>query len=299
MTRIVCVGHAAFDTIFRVASIPSAPTKVLATGYLECGGGMAANASVAAARLGGEAHYWGRVGNDALGAKILAQLEGEGVNVDIVRRIDGSISPTTAVLVADDGARLICTYNDPSLDADPSWLPLAAIARFDVVLADVRWPAGSAQVLDEARNAGIPAVLDGDVGAVDVIRDLCHRADYTVFSEAGLSAASGVVDPGRGLRYAQDLTRGIVGVTLGQDGFLWLEGGVERHLTAPTVSAVDTLAAGDIFHGAFALCIGERSSVADAARFANAAAAIKCTRPGGRLGAPSRAEVEAFLSERA
>ena len=105
--------------------------------------------------------------------------------------------------------------------------------------------------------------------------------------------------PGRGLRYAQDLTRGIVGVTLGQDGFLWLEGGVERHLTAPTVSAVDTLAAGDIFHGAFALCIGERSSVADAARFANAAAAIKCTRPGGRLGAPSRAEVEAFLSERA
>jgi sulfofructose kinase len=61
------------------------------------------------------------------------------------------------------------------------------------------------------------------------------------------------------------------------------------------VSAIDTLAAGDVFHGAFTLAIGEGRDVTGAARFANAAAALKCTRFGGRLGAPSRAEVEALL----
>ena len=58
------------DAIYRVPSIPVVPTKILATGFTESGGGMAANASVAVARLGGQAHYWGRVGDDALGARI-------------------------------------------------------------------------------------------------------------------------------------------------------------------------------------------------------------------------------------
>lgn len=111
------------------------------------------------------------------------------------------------------------------------------------------------------------------------------------------AVATGVDDPGTGLRRAQELTRGIVGVTLRRDSFLWLEDGGERRVPAPVVNAIDTLAAGDVFHGAFALCIGEGETVADAVRFANAAAAIKCTRFGGRLGAPNRAEAEALLLE--
>ena len=71
MARILCLGMSALDAIYRVPAIPATPTKVLATGYTECGGGMAANASVAVARLGGQAHYWGRVGSDELGDRIL------------------------------------------------------------------------------------------------------------------------------------------------------------------------------------------------------------------------------------
>ncbi len=66
-------------------------------------------------------------------------------------------------------------------------------------------------------------------------------------------------------------------------------------MPAPRITAVDTLAAGDVWHGAFTLALAEHRDIADAARFANAAAAIKCTRPGGRLGAPRRAEVAALL----
>ena len=64
------------------------------------------------------------------------------------------------------------------------------------------------------------------------------------------------------------------------------------------MTAVDTLGAGDVWHGAFALRLAEGADELTAIRFASAAAALKCTRPGGRMGAPSRAEVAAFLKER-
>ena len=67
-----------------------------------------------------------------------------------------SMKPTRLVCVGhstDRGERLICSYNDPALDADATWLPIASRVDVDVVLADVRWPAGA------ARAAGVPAVV--------------------------------------------------------------------------------------------------------------------------------------------
>ena len=294
MPRIICLGMSALDAIYRVAAIPAHPTKILASAFVESGGGMAANASVAVARLGGEAHYWGRVGDDPLGARILAQLTAEGVAIGGVRRVPGAVSPSAAILVADDGERLVCAFNDPALDPDPSWLPVARVAAAAAVMADVRWPAGAAVLLDAARAAGIPAVFDGDVGPPAELVDLARRATHAAFSEPGLAAAAGTDAPGAGLRRIADAAPAtLVGVTLGPEGFLWLEDGAERRIPAPAVRAVDTLAAGDVWHGAFTLALGEGRPVAAAARFANVAAAIKCTRFGGRQGAPTRAEVDA------
>ena len=286
----------ALDAIYRVHAIPATPTKVLASSFTECGGGMAANASVAIARLGGQACYWGRVGTDALGTRILEQLSREGVEVNAVRRIPGCVSPSAAILVDDNGERLVCAYNDPKLDPDASWLPLQRLPEFDAALVDVRWPAGAAAVLDAASSAGIPAVLDGDIGPSDALLDLARRATHVVFSQPGLAQATGTALPGEGLARIARSTPALVGVTLGADGFLWRDGDHEHQLPAPRIVAVDTLAAGDVWHGAFTLALGEGCTVANAARFANAAGAIKCTRPGGRLGAPTRAEVVALLS---
>jgi sulfofructose kinase len=298
MTRILCLGMSARDAIFRVPAIPSAPTKVLATAYAESGGGMAANASVAVARLGGRAHYWGRVGDDALGTRILGELTAEGVDVTGTRRIPGCVSPSAAILVAEDGERLVCAYNDPNLDPDASWLPLGEISTFGAVLADVRWPAGAAVVLDAARAAGLPAVLDGDIGPPEVLLNLIPRATHAMFSAPGLATAAGPGDVGACLARIAATHSGAVGVTLGSDGFLWRRAGVEKRVPAYPIVAVDTLAAGDVWHGAFTLALGGGSDVDDAARLANAAAAIKCTRFGGRRGAPTRAEVAAFIAKR-
>lgn len=293
--RVLCLGMSAHDSIYQLPSIPTAPTKVLATGFAECGGGMAANASVAIARLSGMASYWGRVGDDALGARICAELADEGVDVTKVRRVQQCVSPSAAILVAADGERLVCAYNDPALDTDPSWLPLADVATFDAVLADVRWPEGAMRVLDAARGAGKPAVLDGDIGPVDVLRDLATRATHAIFSEIGLTQATGERDADAGLHAMAAHTRAIVGVTLGAQGTRWIENQRLHAAPAPRVHAVDTLGAGDVFHGAFTLALAEGATTAQAMRFGNAAAAIKCARFGGRRGAPSRAEVDALL----
>ena len=285
----------ALDAIYRVPAIPAIPTKVLASGYTECGGGMAANASVAVARLGARASYWGRVGDDGLGDRILGQLAAEGVDIGGVRRIAGCLSPSSAILVADDGERLICAYNDPLLDPDASWLPLDQIPAFGAILTDVRWPVGAAAVLDAAKAFGIPAVFDGDVGPREARLDLAARATHVVFSESGLASAAGTGTPGEALARIAQSVPGIIGVTLGADGFLWRDGETEHRIPAPRIVAVDTLAAGDVWHGAFTLALAERRELVDAARFANAAAALKCTRAGGRSGAPSRAEVDAYL----
>jgi sulfofructose kinase len=296
MTRILCLGMSALDAIYRVPVIPATPTKVLATSFTECGGGMAANASVAVARLGGDVAYWGRVGDDQIGERILAELRAEGVDVSGVRRIPGCVSPSAAILVDDQGERLVCAFNDPLLDADPRWLPADRVPAFAAVLADVRWPAGAAVVLDAARAAGRPAVLDGDVGPEAALVDLARRASHAVFSEPGLARATGTTAAGDGLRRIAAEVPGIVGVTLGPAGFLWRAGAREHRVPAPKIVAVDTLAAGDVWHGAFTLGLAEGLEIAAAARFANAAAAIKCTRFGGRTGAPSRAEVLGLLS---
>ncbi|MDP3321902.1 MAG: PfkB family carbohydrate kinase, partial [Bosea sp. (in: a-proteobacteria)] len=87
-------------------------------------------------------------------------------------------------------------------------------------------------------------------------------------------------------------------VTLGREGVLFIEDGAVAHLPAFAIETVDTLGAGDVWHGAFALALAEGQSERAAIRFASAAAAIKCTRFGGRAGAPERAEIEAFLAQR-
>jgi len=294
--RVIVVGNAAHDLVYRVPAIPARPIKVVATELYECGGGMAANAAVAAARLGAQVEYWGRVASDALGDRIVADLHAEQVGVSNVKRIAGARSPITSILVAPTGERLICSFPAP-LDPDPAWLPLASVRTAGAVLVDVRWPAGASAVLVAARAAGRPALLDADVGSVDALERLAGVATHVLFSQAGLELLGDTLSPYRALAAVRRPYHEVVGVTLGEEGFLWIDAAGEHHIRSPKVHVVDTLAAGDVWHGAFAVAVAEGQQVAKAAAFANAAAALKCQRPGGRLGAPSRPEVEALLLE--
>jgi len=302
MDKVICVGHSALDRVFTVDAWPRSSAKVVATGFAEIGGGMAANAAVAVARLGGEAAFWGPVGADGIADIMRAQLQAAGVDVRGLHPVAGLQSSTSAILIDARGERLVVGYRGSALQAAADWLDLDQIAGTGALLADVRWPQGSTVALRAARHAGIPGVLDGDTAERAILLSLAKEAGYALFSEAGLACFSGAGGIESGLRQALALGARLAAVTQGERGVLWIESGKAggmRHLPAYAVPVIDTLAAGDVFHGACALELARGAAPHAALRFANAAAALKCTRPGGRRGCPSREEVERFLSQTA
>ena len=104
--RVICVGHAALDRVFAVESWPAGSGKIAAHRFEESGGGMAANAAAAIARLGGEAVFWGPTGEDAVADAIRATLIADGVDAHGLRCFEGRTSSHSAVIVDDRGERL-------------------------------------------------------------------------------------------------------------------------------------------------------------------------------------------------
>ena len=134
-----------------------------------------------------------------------------------------------------------------------------------------------------------------DMAPRDLLEDLVPLASHVVASESAAQLLTGAESPKAAAAALGDSQQAFVAVTAGAEGCWWLDEGQVRHTPAPRIDAVDTLAAGDVFHGAFALGLTEGWAMAEIIRFASAAAALKCTQFGGRLGAPRREAVLAFL----
>ncbi len=184
--RIICVGHAALDRIYRIEAFPPEPTKVRALEHVECGGGMAANAAVAIARLGGKAELWSRTGDDAAGNTIRAGLKAERVDVRYVQGFEGARSSTSAIIVDGKGERLIVGQRDAGMPSGTSWLPLERVREADAVLGDVRWLEGLRAVFARARKEKVPTILDADLGAREALGGILKLTDYAIFSAPAL-----------------------------------------------------------------------------------------------------------------
>jgi sulfofructose kinase len=210
-------------------------------------------------------------------------------------RLDGVTSALSAIFVNARGERTIATYRDHRLDAVTPRDADALAAGADAVLADNRFPNFSLPICRSALRRGIPVVLDADKPAQpdDPLFTACS---HIVFSSEGLRATMRTDDLGAGLRQFGHTTNAFIAVTNGAAPVLWRdETDAIRELPVLRVSAVDTLAAGDVFHGAFALALIEGRAAEDALRFAAVAASLKCMRFGGSAAAPMRRDVDAML----
>jgi sugar/nucleoside kinase (ribokinase family) len=255
---------------------------------------------MAIARLGGKARLAAVLGGppdaDAVGDRILAGLAREGVAAPGIVRVAGVTSTLSAILVDAAGSRTIVTHCDERLFGVTVDNPEALVADVDAVLADNWLPDLVVPICAAARRRRIPVVLDGD-GPMGESDPLVTLATHLVFSAEGLRATV-TSDLATGLERVGAHTQAFLAVTDGANDILWREGGALRRLPVFAVETIDTLAAGDVFHGAFVLALAEGRGEVEALRFAAATAAIKCTRFGGGAGAPDRADVDAFLAER-
>lgn len=298
MPTVLVAGAAVQDFIYRFDAAPARGTKGRAKDFTSIGGGSGANAAVAVVRLGGKGQVLAPLGDDLIGEMIIRGLHAEGVDTSKMMRIPGRESPVCSAIVDGDGERTILTWHPPQVappeidDAEAA----ALVSDVDAVMTDDRYPTIAVPLLEAAKKRGIPGVLDGDRAEGDAPQMIC-AASHVVFGTPGLRGTSGLSDPTKGLLAMRKVTDAFIAVTLGSGGVLWLDDEQRvRRLQSFPVHAVDTLGAGDTFHGAFALGLAEKMPEPDALRFASAVAAIKCSRFGGRAGVPTRAEVEEFLA---
>lgn len=297
MTKILLAGVAVIDFVLSLDEFPAKAQKYRARDAMVVGGGCAANAAVAVARLGGRAQLAARVGRDAIGTIIISGLEAEGVDCSLVKRFESGRSSFSSILVDAAGERQIVNFRDDELSFDAGWLEERIPHDFDAALGDTRWPEGAGVLMAAARALSRPGVIDAEA-PLDNSRHALKLASHVAFSAQGLREFTGVEDLEVGLRKAGESCGGFACVTDGARGVLYMDRGERRHVPAFAVQVVDTLGAGDAWHGAFALALGEGMNEHDAIRFANGVAAIKCTHFGGRAGIPDRETVERFLKEK-
>ena len=293
---ILCAGIAVQDIVFRVQEFPPPGGKCMTDQFAIVCGGCAVNAAIAVARLGGRVEFSGPMGHeqDPVSNQLMTEMTREGVGTKGVVRVPEATVPVSGILVDAAGERMIATYRDRRIEAARPRDPDALVAQVSLLLADNRFPDYVRPICEAAQRHGIPVVLDADRPTTED-DPLFGMASHVIFSAECLRATTGQEDLAAGLKRFTSRTGAFLAVSDGPNEVRYLAKGALRTMPVFVVDAVDTLAAGDVFHAGFALALAEGRGEVEAMRFGAAAAALKCTRFGGSMGAPSRAEVEAFL----
>ena len=291
MTRVLLAGVAVADFVFNVDTMPRKAEKYRATNAHICGGGNAANSAVAVSRLGAKAMLAARVGDDLVGRFILDELARHEVDTSLVNCIAGAASSFSSIYIDRAGERQITNFRGHGLGDDAGWLD--DVPPFDVLLADNRWEPLTRRAIRIARDRKIPAIVDAEP---PFDPDAVKLASHVAFSTQGIYDFTGIEHPVAALQAASSKLDAWVCVTNGAEGTYFIEDGRVENLPAIAVEARETLGAGDVWHGAFAVMIAQGREIRSAIRFANAAGTLKSMRSGGPASAPTRAETEQFLN---
>lgn len=299
---IVIVGSIMMDLVTRTPRIPAIGQTLIGTGFGTTPGGKGGNQAVAASRLGYPTAMVGKVGDDAYGPELIENLKRAGVDTTGMAQTSGC-SGLAPMFVADGGLNAIVVVPGANHKMDRAAVDEHAelIRSAGMVLCQLELPMDTlSYALEFCARAGVPVMLD-PAPAADVPDAVWRRVAW--FTPNETEAAHYVGDGMDAETTARRLLdRGPRGVALkrgGEGAYVAVADGRAEWVKPFAVDAIDTVAAGDCFNGAFAVALLEGKSPWEAARFANAAAAICVTRKGAAASMPTRAEVDAFLAGRA
>lgn len=292
--HLLAIGHACWDLIATVPAFPIEDEKQEISDLQESGGGPAANAACVVARWGMRAAFAGVVGDDRRGQAVVEELRAYGVDCRLTERRAGYATPTSLVLVnSENGSRTIVNRKQP---AAPLQLDVAALrvehAAPRVLLFDGH-ERGAAEAALQAFPQAVSildagSVRDGTLGLAGAVTHLAASGRFArqvtgIDPRADVDAAASAV---RALRQQFPGPRSVL-ITLGAAGVISAQpDGTVQHIPAPTVPVIETTAAGDIWHGAFAYALSQGLGLLPATRLAIAAASDSVTRSGGRSSIP-------------
>ncbi|WP_339104860.1 PfkB family carbohydrate kinase [Haloterrigena salinisoli] len=290
---VLTAGHVNWDVTLRVDRLPAADGEATIRSQRQSGGGSAANVAAALAGLEVDTGLIGSVGDDDNGLLARRGLEEAGVSLSGIRVVEGAETAVKYLLVDDDGAVAILGNDGVNEAVRPADIDADRIRAADHVHLTSQRPATAAAIATTAAAADVTVSFDpgrrfGDrdygetVAAADVL--------FVTEREAAALADAAAVD--------SEPTDRIVAITSGADGAaIRTPEGSHTH-PGFDIDSVDTAGAGDSFAAGFLARRLEGASIADALEYANACGALTASREGARS-APTAAEVERFLEERA
>lgn len=260
------------------------------------GGGLAATAIVACARLGAYTRFFSLLGDDEIGDTILEELEVEGVQVDGVTQVPEGQSPFSFIHVDEDTGDRTIFHRKGIFPGVAAEIDATDLSDAQALLIDNIYPALSSAAAKICRQRNIPVVADLVPGPDN--HDILKLVDVLIAPRDYAEQMGLADDPRHALDGIRQLGPNTAVITLGSEGCLWADETGSGEIPAFKVDVVDTTGAGDAFHGAFGYGKACGWNTAKCCEFASAAAAIKCTQPGGRTGLPSLDQTLAFLKDR-
>ncbi len=298
--KIVVVGSFNADLTSYMARMPKAGETVHGDRFVTGAGGKGSNQAVAAARLGAEVTFIGRVGKDVFAELAYEIWDTEGVNRDYVSQDDEHATGVAPILVDSSGENMIVVVLGANSRLDAADIDAARerIAAADVLITQLEVNLDMvAYALQTAKALGVVTILNPAPAAV-LPAETVQLADYLTPNETELETLSGgdatdVETAARGLLTRADQT---AVVTLGSQGAQIVSGTESAKVPAYEVEVVDTTGAGDAFNAGLAVALAEGMALAESVRFANATAALCVTKPGTARSTPYRAEVDELLA---
>ncbi|WP_193014934.1 ribokinase [Proteus sp. FME41] len=304
--RLAVLGSINVDHIMNISQFPKPGETIIGHQYKIAFGGKGANQAVACGRSGADITFIACVGDDAIGSEIISQLKTDKIHIDAISIIPQTPTGVAMILVNEQGENVISIVAGANSALTPTYFKQyhTVVEHADALLMQLESPLDTvfeAAKLAKSHHTKVilnpaPAqpLSDEFLSFIDVITPNETEAEIltgvSVHDEAGAANAANILHS-KGIKH--------VLITLGSRGVWFSEQGNGMIIPGFRVEAVDTIAAGDTFNGAFVTAMLEGKPSIEAIRFAHAAAALAVTRHGAQSSVPWRHEIESFLAERA
>lgn len=300
--KLVVLGSINADHILTLDHFPHPGQTLNGKRYQVAFGGKGANQAVAAGRSGADTTFIACVGDDDIGHRIKEQLATDNVKTDAISAVEHASTGVALIFVNQVAENCIGIHAGANACLTPQYVAQhkTVIRDADALLLQLETPLNS--IIDAAKiatEAGVKVILN-PAPARELPEELLRLVDIITPNETEALSLTGIIihnetDAANAACVLH--TKGIktVVITMGSRGVWLSESGHGQLISGFKVDAVDTIAAGDTFNGAFVTALLEGKSSAEAARFGNAAAAIAVTRSGAQPSVPWRDEIDSFL----
>ncbi|MCA1178366.1 MULTISPECIES: ribokinase [unclassified Pantoea] len=302
--KLAVLGSINADHILNLTHFPRPGETVIGKQYQIAFGGKGANQAVAAGRAGADIAFIACVGADDIGERIRQQLQQDRIDTAPVETVAEEATGVAMIFVNGEGENNIGIYSGANAALTPACVDRhqQVIVDAEALLMQLESPLESVLAAAKIARANATQVILNPAPATHLSDELLALIDIITPNETEAEILTGIAvkndeDAARAAQALHDKGISIVLITLGRRGVWLSEQGKGVRIPGFSVQAIDTIAAGDTFNGAFITARLEGVAMHDAVRFAHAAAAIAVTRPGAQPSVPWRTEIDNFLQQ--